>query len=77
MATLTSALDTTFTPAVGDFAVQVTGGMAILEGRGTSGAAWAEVARIRNGKGIATCTVSGEQYRFRAVDSTAVVQADQ
>lgn len=47
MATLIAELTTAFTPAVGDFNVQVTGAAVRLERRQTDGAAWALVGGHR------------------------------
>lgn len=77
MATLTTALNTAFTPAAGDFIVQATGAPAILERRNTSGAAWAGVGTIVGGQ-IISNPIAGAQYQFRdAGQGTPVVQADQ
>ena len=78
MATLTTSLDSAFTPAAGDFVVQATGGTVALERRNTSGAAWVEVGRITgNAAPIVSNPVAGVQYRFVSVSGSPVVQADQ
>lgn len=80
MATIVSALDTEFTPATGYFNAQVTGGMAILQRKNTSGAAWAEAARIHGAAVVVMNEVAGAVYRFTAASpavGTPVVQADQ
>ena len=80
MATLVSALSTTFTPAAGDFLVQVTGGSAVLQRRNTSGAAWAPVELLDTGAYVLSNPVAGADYRFVAPPSsltTGTVQADQ
>ena len=78
MATLTTSLNTAFTPAVGDFVVQATGGVVALERRNTSGAAWAEVGRFTgNAAPIVSNPVAGVQYRFVSIEGSPTVQADQ
>lgn len=78
MATLTTALDTAFTPAAGDFVVQATGGNANLFRRNTSGAAWVLVGTLNdNIAAIIANPVAGVQYQFTSVNGTPVVQADQ
>lgn len=77
MATLTAALATEFTPAVGDFNVQVTGGEAVLERKNSTGAAWAEVGKIANAALICENPIAGAVYRFRQLSGTCTVQADQ
>lgn len=78
MATLTSALDTDFTPAVGDFIAQATGGFAQLLRKNTAGAAWAVAAGNLNGAVIVSNPVTGAVYRFTNSGSTTpIVQADQ
>jgi hypothetical protein len=78
MATLTSALSTPFTPASGTFLVQCTNGIAQLERRGTSGAAWAIVGVLKSGQALNVDNpASGVDYRFTGVSGSPVVQADQ
>lgn len=79
MATLVSALGTDFTPAVGVFIAQATGGIAVLERKNSSGAAFAECGRIHNAAVEVQNSISGAVYRFRQVSEggTVVVQADQ
>ncbi len=79
MATLTTALNTAFTPAVGDFIVQCSSGVAALERRNTAGAAWVSVGIVTgNDAPIVSNPVAGASYRFVQVGATtAVVQADQ
>ncbi|MEJ7932567.1 hypothetical protein WG922_21535 [Ramlibacter sp. AN1015] len=79
MATLTSSLNTAFTPAAGDFIVQCSAGTASLERRNTSGAGWVRVGEITgNNAFIVSNPVAGAQYQFVAVGSgTPTVQADQ
>ncbi len=79
MATLTSALNTEFTPAVGPFNVQSTGGSATLQRKNSSGAAWADVGAI---KGAARCDneIAGAVYKFVSpalFAADVAVQADQ
>lgn len=76
MATLTTALDTDFTPAVGDFNVQATGGVATLRRKNSSGAAFAPVGKVE-GAGIVNNPIAGAVYQFTTFSGTPVVQADQ
>ena len=78
MATLTSALDTAFTPAAGDFVVQASGGAALLQRRNTAGAAWVNVGVITaNNAFVISNPVASVQYQFTAQVGTPAVQADQ
>ena len=78
MTTLVSAVATNFTPSVGTFSVQCTGGDARLDRRQTSGAAWATAGYIYNGQSfVVDNPVGGADYRFTTMAGTPVVQADQ
>ena len=78
MATLSTALNTPFTPASGTFGLQVTGGAIRLEKRGTSGAAWAKVAEIyAENAALIDNPIAGADYRMIAIAGSPVVQADQ
>jgi hypothetical protein len=86
MALLTGSnvLGTSFTPSVGSFLVQATGGVAVLERRQTSGSAWARMQPPLNGNSNNGASfkidnpVAGVEYRFVALDgSTPTVRADQ
>lgn len=77
MAILVSAVDTDFTPAVGDFNVQVTNGTATLFRRNTTGAASAAVQPAFAGAWIVSNPVAGAVFRFVATQGEPVVQADQ
>jgi hypothetical protein len=78
MATLVSAVDTEFTPSIGDFVVQCTGGTASLLRRQTSGAAWVRVGEVTSQQALAVYNpVAGVEYKFTTVAGTPVVQADQ
>lgn len=79
MATLTTALNTAFTPAVGDFIVQCSKGAVSLERRNTAGAAWVNVGIVTgNDAPIVSNPVDGAEYRFVQIGVTlATVQADQ
>lgn len=77
MTTLVSALNTEFTPSVGVFNVQVTGGEAVLERKNTSGAAWATVDILEDCAAECANSVAGAVYRFRQISGTVAVQADQ
>lgn len=79
MATLTTAFDTSFTPAAGDFIVQATGAPVALKRRNTAGAAWAWVATINNQAVIVDNPIAGAEFMFAREDLSvlAAVQADQ
>lgn len=78
MATLTSALNTVFTPSTGTFNVQASGGNAQLERRNTSGAAWCAAGIMISGQAyVVDNSVSATEYRFVALTGTPTVQADQ
>lgn len=79
MAALITEVTTAFTPAVGDFNVQVTDAPARLERRQTAGAAWAVVGYLEtNDCQIVSNPIAGADYRFVGVGSgTPVVRADQ
>jgi len=77
MPTLVSALNTEFTPAVGDFLAQASGGSALLERRQTVGAAFVSLGPIHNAGVIVSNPVAGAIYRFTAAIGTPTVQADQ
>lgn len=77
MATLVNALNAEFTPAVGTFIAQVTGGTADLMRKDTSGAAFAKVGQITNQAVNVTNPVAGAVYKFVSAAENPVVQADQ
>lgn len=77
MAALVTALDTEFTPAVGDFLVQATGGIATLERKAVSGAAFAQVGLVIGQALIVSNPVAGAIYRFRSDTASTVVRDDQ
>ena len=77
MASLVTAVETSFTPSVGDFKVTVTGGYATLQcadNGSTFGAAGGN--QIAPGNWIATQTVTGAAWKFSA-PSGVTVRADQ
>lgn len=76
MATLTSALDTDFTPAVGDFNVQATGGVATLMRKNSAPAAFSPVGAVDGAK-VVSNPIAGAVYRFVSFSGSPVVQADQ
>lgn len=76
MATLVSALNTEFTPAVGDFIVQSTNGRAALMRKNVSGAGFAAVGVISEAV-IVSNPVAAAVYKMMAHEGTPVVQADQ
>ena len=78
MTTLTTALNTTFTPAAGTFNVQCTKGSVKLMRRQTSGADWGISGVLANGQvGVVDNSVAATDYKFVAVDGSPTVQADQ
>lgn len=78
MATIASAVNTAFTPGVGDFIVQCSAGGVSLERRNTAGAQWVSVGVITpNEAPIVSNPVAGAQYQFKTIVGTPVVQADQ
>ena len=77
MTTLVSALDTEFTPAVGDFNVQVSSGVATLLRKNSAGVAFAVVQSVVAGAFVCSNPIAGAVYKFSAPSSSTVVQADQ
>lgn len=77
MATLVSALDTEFTPAVGDFNVQVSSGTATLLRKNSAGSPFAVVQSAVAGAFVCSNPVAGAVYKFSAPSSSTVVAADQ
>lgn len=77
MATIASAIDTSFTPTAAPFVAQVSGGKARLERRQTAGAAWVVVGEVDNSGINVDNPVAGVQYRFTAMAGAPIVQADQ
>lgn len=78
MASLVSALDTEFTPAVGDFNVQVSTGVAKLLRKNSSGVPFAPVPPgALSGAFVCNNPIAGAVYKFTAPSSSTVVQADQ
>jgi len=77
MASLVSALDTEFTPAVGDFNVQVSTGVASLLRKNSSGVAYAVVHSAVSGAFVCSNPIAGAVYKFTAPSSSTIVQADQ
>jgi hypothetical protein len=76
MATLVSALNTEFTPEVGSFIAQTTGGEASLLRKNSAGAAFAAVGVIEDAV-IVDNPVAGAVYKFSASFGAPIVQADQ
>lgn len=78
MSTIASAVNTPFTPAIGSFVVQCTGGEARLDRRQTAGAAWTTVVTVGLANSfIIDNPVADVQYQFFPLNGTPVVQADQ
>lgn len=76
MATLTTTVNTVFTPAAGDFIVQIASNDVTLERRNTAGAPWVPVGPKFNGALVIANPVAGADYRFTTIGN-AIVQADQ
>ena len=76
MASLVSALETEFTPAVGDFNISVTGGTATLLRKNSSGTAYAVVEAGITGAKVCSNPIGGAVYKFQS-PVAATVQADQ
>ncbi len=78
MATLTTALETEFTPASGEFNAQVTSGDVYLYRKQTAGAAWAIAGALQNGSAVTVSNpVAGAIYKFVSRSGGPIVQADQ
>jgi hypothetical protein len=75
MPTLTSAIDTDFTPVVGDFIAQASGGTANLLRKNTGPAPFTLVGTFQ-GAVVVSNPVAGAVYRFSA-PAGVTVQADQ
>ena len=73
MATLASATGVPFTPAVGYFTAQATGGSATLLRKGASGAAYAIAGHIQAGQAVdVNNAVAGQVWEFSAQPGVAV-----
>lgn len=79
MALLSSALNTPFTPAAGDFIVQCSAGSVELQRENASGAGFVGVGIITGGNApIVSNPIAGARYQFVQVGSTtATPRADQ
>jgi hypothetical protein len=78
MAQIASAVNTAFTPAVGDFIIQCSGGAVGLQRRNAAAAEWVDVGQISSGEApIVSNPIAGADYRFIAIVGTPVVRADQ
>lgn len=78
MATIASALNTPFTPAIGDFLVQVTGGSVQLLRANVSGAAPVLAGIVQQGEAVIVSNpVSGAVYTAVRNGGTPTFQADQ
>lgn len=77
MATLVSALATEFTPSAGEFIIQVTGGVAQLMRKNSSGAEFAAISDQLQGGYTVSNPVAGAVYKFSAFSGSPIVQADQ
>ena len=79
MANLTTALNTSFTPAAGDFIAQASGGLVWLQRRNTSSSVWVNIQPNVDALGAATVSnpVAGADYQFVSQYPNAIVSADQ
>jgi hypothetical protein len=78
MATIATALNTPFTPVVGDFIVQVTGGAVHLMRANAAGATPTLCGTVGQGAAmIVDNPVAGAIYTARPASGTPVFQADQ
>ena len=79
MANLTTSLDTSFTPATGDFTVQAKGTPVQLLRKNNAGAPFASVSMLHNEAKTVSNPVAGAVYQFASVHPTnvATVSADQ
>ena len=77
MAALVTTLATDFTPAVGDFIVQVTGGTATLTRRNVTGATTGVVGYLNSGDSvICSNPIAGAVYQLISSNG-ATARADQ
>lgn len=77
MAALTTTANSDFTPAVGDFNVQSTGGPAQLVRKNAAGAAFAFVGQIDAGAAVIVSNpIAGAIYQLQAT-AASTVRADQ
>lgn len=83
MATLKNTFDSDFTPAVGDFIVEVSGTVRVLRKNTSASAKWSQVAEVSSldraypPAAVISNPVAGAVYRFEAMTIGATVQADQ
>ncbi len=77
MASLVAAVDTEFTPAVGDFNISVTTMPANLMRKNSAGTAFALVESNISGAKVCSNPIAGAVYKFTSAYNTSVVQADQ
>lgn len=77
MATLTTTLGASFTPAVGDFIVQATGGAATLMRQNTSGAAFAAVGTFTGAQVVSNPIANAVYQIVSDAPGKVLVQADQ
>ena len=79
MAQISSALDTDFTPAIGDFICDVGGGTVMLLRRSAAGAPLRQCGQIGPGQGVVVSNpVAGAVYQATAMfGSSPTFRADQ
>jgi hypothetical protein len=70
MASLTTSTDTDFTPAAGDFNVQVIGSVQLVR-KNSAGAPFALVQSIINGAVVVSNPVAGAVYRLTSMQGSA------
>lgn len=74
MASLTTSTDTDFTPAVGDFLVQVKGTVQLVR-KNSAGAAFNLVQSIINNAVVVSNPVAGAVYRVTSMQGSAAAAA--
>jgi hypothetical protein len=78
MALIASALNTDFTPAIGDFIAQADGGTVMLLRRNAAGAPFAQCGTIAPGQAVVVANpVAGAVYRAEATLGSPTFRADQ
>lgn len=78
MAVISSALNTDFTPALGDFIATVDGGTVMLMRRNASGQPLAQCGLIRPGEAVIVSNpVAGAVYQALPQSGNPVFRADQ
>ena len=78
MALLSSTLAADFTPAIGDFILQVDGGSVVLLRRNAGGQALAQCGSVGPGQAVVIANpVSGAVYQVQTLSGSPTFRADQ